>query len=389
MARLDRWKIPGFIDMPFATIDDEFSAEDNAALNYIFEVQQRFYEKYEGERLRWDSQSGIIRASRELIYNVCDGKPILHVIGYSFNIRRGELQIGHDIDILIEGNTPEEISEEIRNVLAVAYVHEVPVYPNNDELTEELAEHFHRLMVDGFTAPDEKGGRVRLKLTKAPGLKIDSIDYLNEVNINEPRHPAELALIRATVSKELGKLSEAKRLVSSLELAIDELSKLLTARRRNEKKLQKCLTENPVLLGLEYRKVIPEHKLGAEYKMDYALQRFSGLVDLMELEASNLPLFNKKGDPSQYLIHAEQQALDWLLWIERNHPYAREGLPGIIRPLCFVLIGRSKDMEEAERRKLLLRNTMFRGDIQIFTYDDVLKRGQTMHSILTGGRNNL
>ena len=66
--------------------------------------------------------------------------------------------------------------------------------------------------------------------------------------------------------------------------------------------------------------------------MDYALERRSGLVDLVEIEASHHFLFTLRGNPRQHLIHAEQQVLDWLHWIEAHGAYARERLGG-----CGVL----------------------------------------------------
>jgi hypothetical protein len=266
----------------------------------------------------------------------------------------------------------------------MAHIYEVPVYPNTDELVEELAEYYKDMMVEGFSLSDGQGKRGKYRLAKSPGSKIDAIDFLNELNLTEPRYVAELSIIRDSVKKELNKLSEVKKLLGSLEIAISEFEKSLSKEGRNESELQNCLTEYPVLLGLEYRKVIPKYKLGAEYEMDYALQRSSGLVDLMEIEASNLPIFNQKGDPSHYLVHAEQQVLDWLAWIERNNPYAREGLPGIVKPVGFVVIGRSTNLDSKRRNRLNQRNALFRGDLQILTYDNVLEKAQTMYRIITG-----
>jgi hypothetical protein len=118
--------------------------------------------------------------------------------------------------------------------------------------------------------------------------------------------------------------------------------------------------------------------------MDYALERYSGVIDVLEIESSNLQVFNKNGDPSQYLIHAEQQVMDWLRWIERNHPYARESLPGITRPIGFVVIGRSKTLDSKNRQKLLYRNTFFRGNLEVLTYDDLAQKAKTMLNILSG-----
>lgn len=382
-TRMQRWKEPEFIDIPFTT-DGKFTAEDKALCRRINKIQESFQTEGGTPQIRWNTQSGIMRASRELVFDVVDEKPVFHVISYTFNVRRCKLELAHGVDILISGETQEEKGEDIRNTLAIAYVNDVPVLPNHDGLTEELATHYRKLMVHGFSAPDKHGGRMRLALTKSPGEKIDSIDFLQGLNLSEARQPAEIALIREAVNRELYRLSEANRLLGALEVAINDLGTLLRGSRRNESDLQSCLTRNPILFGLEYRKVIPKHCLGSEFEMDYALERFTGIVDLVEIESSTFPLFTKKDDPSRYLVHAEQQIFDWLHWVERNHPYARERLPRIMRPLGFIIIGRDGGLGDRGKERLFQRNTMLRDALQILTYDDLLKRARNMLSVLAG-----
>jgi|GEM_PF-1345736 len=383
ITRIQRWKKPEFIDIPFTT-DGNFTKEDNALCHQITERQKRFSNNVGTSTLRWNTQSGIMRASRELVFDIVDEKPVFHVITYTFNVRRGQLELAYSLDILISGETEEEKDEDIRNTLAIAYINDTPVLPNRDNLAETLAKHYRKLMVQGFSAPDGRGGRIRLALTKSPGTKIDSIDFLKGMNLSEARQPAEIALIREAVNRELYKLSEANRLLGALEVAINDLGSLLGGSKRNESELQSCLTRNPILFGLEYRKVIPKHCLGSEFEMDYALERFSGMVDLVEIESSTFPLFTKKGDPSQYLIHAEQQVFDWLHWVERNHPYAREKLSRIMRPLGFVVIGSDSNLGNGGKEKLFQRNTMLRDALQILTYDDLLKKAKNILSVLSG-----
>jgi hypothetical protein len=162
------------------------------------------------------------------------------------------------------------------------------------------------------------------------------------------------------------------------------LEGLLDEKERNENALQRCLTENPILFGTEYARVIPKHGLGDEYEMDYALERVSGLVDLVEIEASTHPLFTQAGNPRKELVHAEQQVIDWLDWIEQHGEYARHRLPGLMQPLGYVIIGGTLGMSEEERKRLHRRNSMFRGALQILTYDDLLDRARTLLQILEG-----
>jgi len=386
--RIDRWKKSEFVDIPFTTTGKDFSKVDKEVSDYITEIQRDFRKEHASDYTPWDSPTGIMRSSRELIFDIRKGKPIFYVVGYFFNVRRGELQIIPNLEILMEGGSSEEINQDVLSTLAAAFVNEVPVYPNTDKLSSKLAEYYRELMVEGFLMSDEKGQETKVKLIKSPGSKIESIKYLEDITITEPRHPAEIELIRITVKQELEKLSEATHIISSLELAIKELGGLISEENRNEPKLQDCFTKNPVLFGLEYKRIIPKHKLGDDYEMDYALQHYSGLVDLLELESSNLPVFNKKGNPSHYLIHAEQQVLDWLSWIEENHPYAKKKLPGIMRPRGFVVIGSSKELNEETKTKLHYRNAIYRGIMEILTYDDVLDRAKTILQVLSETKNS-
>jgi hypothetical protein len=110
----------------------------------------------------------------------------------------------------------------------------------------------------------------------------------------------------------------------------------------------------------------------------------NGIVDLVEIEASTHKLFTQTGNPSSPLVHAEQQVIDWLDWIEKNHPYAEANLPGLISPVGFVVIGRSSTLDTGAVEKLRRRNQLFRGQIQVLTYDDLLSKANALLDRLEG-----
>jgi hypothetical protein len=221
-------------------------------------------------------------------------------------------------------------------------------------------------------------------LTRSPKHRIDDPQYISELDVTEAYSPAEISLIQDAVSKELNRLRSTRALLDALAAAIGQLEELLQGPDRNEGDLQICLTENPILFGTEYIRVIPKHRLGSEYEMDYALQRVNGVVDLVEIEASTHKLFTQTGNPSGSLVHAEQQVIDWLGWIEKNHPYAEGNLPGLIRPVGFVVIGRSSTLDTGAVEKLRRRNQLFRGQIQVLTYDDLLSKANALLHRLEG-----
>ena len=178
------------------------------------------------------------------------------------------------------------------------------------------------------------------------------------------------------------KLGNAQRTLNYLEIAISSLEQALNTKERNENQLQRILTENPILFGIEYSRIIPKHKLGAEYEIDYALEKYSGLKDIVEIESSSLKLFTKQGNPTKDLVHAEQQIIDWMNWIEQNNSYANSKVPGFISPKGFVVIGTNSELTEKDKMSLVRRNKLFNESITVLTYDDLLNKAKIMLDVL-------
>jgi len=160
--------------------------------------------------------------------------------------------------------------------------------------------------------------------------------------------------------------------------AVQEFESILTQDTIEEETLQSFLTKHPFLFGLEYSEMIPKHKLGSEYIMDFALRTYNATYHLVELERSNLKVYTTRGTPSTYLTQGEQQVQNWLRWIEENKEYARRKLENIASPKGFVIIGRDKSLSEDERKKLKMKNSLYGGKIEILTYDDLLKKARTI-----------
>lgn len=325
------------------------------------------------------SNFDILGACKELVFNVKDGKPVFHAIMYAIDTDKITIKLEHTLDVLVNSEESEEETEDdIRDTLALAAAQDVPVYPNTQELAPILEKYHRNMLVKGFTAPDGEGKRVRLRLTRSIADQIEDPNILNNLDLTEHYSPADFALIKSVVTKELLRLQNAQVLLTSLELAIQALEDLLSVEERNENSIQRCLTENPILFGIDYAHIVAKPKLGSEYEADYALQKYSGEYDLVEIESSSLKLYTKAGNPSQYLVHAEQQVIDWLHWIERNNPYAREGLPELISPVGYVIIGRKGDLTESDKHRLLRRNSVYRGQLLIMTYDDLLAKANNL-----------
>lgn len=383
--RLNLWKKSNYLPLNFTSSETDMDNPDiDRFISFVSEYYGRAKAIRKGEDDDKFSEITLFESAKEAIFDCVDNKPIIHLISYSIDASRGQIEVGHNLDILFGDTNKEEIREDVKRTLAVAKAFGVPVYPNTDKVAPILAKYTRDMLVDGFRAHDPEGKCMKLMLTNSPGAKIETIEYLGEISLAEMHTPAELHLIRQAVQQEVDQYKEAERILTNLRLAIGELKECLEDEGRNEGTLQETLTRNPILFGADYIRVIPKHKLGSDFEMDYALVRTSRLVDLVEIEASNHELFTKSGNPTQYLIHAEQQILDWLNWIERNHGYACEKLPGVMKPIGYVVIGRTQNMSEMHLKRLQQRKALFRGTIEILTYDDLLIKAQNLLRILEG-----
>jgi hypothetical protein len=163
---------------------------------------------------------------------------------------------------------------------------------------------------------------------------------------------------------------------------VDALQNALDSATREED-IQQFLQNNPQLLiqhlgGGHGRWVIPKKKLGTEHITDFVIGQRSSIGfewQAVELESPLKPLFNKNGDPSQYLNHAIRQIQDWRSWLVVNQNYASRAIadnglgmtditgaaPGLI------LIGRRNESlaQNNARRRQMARDL----NIEIRTYD--------------------
>lgn len=321
----------------------------------------------------------IIEACKELIYDRKDNKPVFHAICYLINSDKITIEQSNALDILLDDN---DTDNDILNILALAAINNVPVYPNSSDLESEYIRYHEMLLKEGWRVSDGEGNDIQVKLTRLNESSLNDITNLRDLSITCTYTPAEIALITKTALNEIDKLDTANKSLIKLETAINELEVELNAISRNESSLQNILTSNPILFGAEYVRVKSKHKLGEFYEMDYALETVSGTYHLVEIEASTHLLFNKAGDPRSILVHAEQQVMDWLEWIESNHAYADKSLPGIVSPVGYVIIGRSDTLSQKDELKLKRRNLIYRGQINILTFDSLLERARNLRRAL-------
>lgn len=202
------------------------------------------------------------------------------------------------------------------------------------------------------------------------------------------KFPEELGLSSEIGGPELippprffkGNLSEPEghpptsRTLANLYAIYMVLAELIQTPHTKERRLHEFLEQHPVAIGPSGSAVMSEVRLGDEYVIDLAIQipDVKARTLLIELEKANEPLFTKKGRPRAPVTHAIQQVEDWLRWWRENPNRVPAGLDPTIQPEGMVVIGKSSQLTDADKRRLAHLNT--NRLVKIFTYDELLRQ---------------
>lgn len=158
--------------------------------------------------------------------------------------------------------------------------------------------------------------------------------------------------------------------VDTLECTVKRFRELLNT-NPDEASVHKFLKDNIALLSFSAEEVSSKISLGNEHVTDFVIQSRDCEYILVEIEAPTHKLFTRNGNPTAALTHAIRQTSDWRDWIAENTDYARRSMPGITEPKCWVVIGRSTNLNDNEIKALRRMNKEY-ANIQIKTYDDLI-----------------
>jgi len=189
------------------------------------------------------------------------------------------------------------------------------------------------------------------------GLPGDLKDYLLERRLNE------------------APLSDA---ILSLYGLYFEISDLIQDPCTKEIDLHRLILKKPVALDAYGVRVHTEVRLGEDFRADLVLQYqlADRRVTLVELERSDHDVFTKKGRPRAEVTHAIQQVEDWLRWWRENPSKIPHPFDPTVPVEGLVVIGRSVEMDDDSRRRLLSLN--HNRLIKVITYDDLLERVKSL-----------
>lgn len=212
---------------------------------------------------------------------------------------------------------------------------------------------------EGLVTPIRTGGKELI-----PPIQVA---YHND-NTSLPKELKEFIL-----SSRLNKKPLSEPLSRMYRLFI-ELAQLVNDPQTKEKKLHSLLLENPIALDAFGLRIRAEVKLGSKYRVDLIMQyEFTDKrILLIELERAGHPIFNKKGRLRAEVTHAIQQVEDWIQWWRENPQDIPNGLDKFLPVEGLVIIGRSANMNDDSKRRLLHLNHS--RQVQVVTYDDLLDR---------------
>jgi len=205
-------------------------------------------------------------------------------------------------------------------------------------------------------------------------------DYQVEIQIITESGEASSELLHALhYKKESLETVVASLTTRPLKSKIEDFERLLAKSDVHEKRdVHPFLETNEFLLHPNPNEIFSEVSigLGTEYRIDFVIREADGTYVLVEIENPRHNLFNKSGDFTAAVSHAQRQVEDWQEWIEDNLSSMQKRFPDIVSPRGLVVIGRSINLSAEEKKRLARRNLNTRGRLSIYTYDQLLENAR-------------
>jgi hypothetical protein len=214
----------------------------------------------------------------------------------------------------------------------------------------------------------------------------------------DPNRAPEIAetdlLALEAITVELGELSPqlAQRDASQnaadlLDNYCSEFIQLLDKDGHDEETLHQWLNDPRHKLFLDPHVVEVKSKVPFGNKVsDFVLRKQDGTYTLVEIEPATTQLFQKTNhEPTQPFNHACNQIRDWQRYIRENVRTVRDelGLTDIYEPRGMVVIGRSKEIDGADKEtKNRWKDIKNKGEFAVFTYDELYESVRALISHL-------
>lgn len=174
--------------------------------------------------------------------------------------------------------------------------------------------------------------------------------------------------------------------LSDARVTTSSYTQLLARSDLTETEVQRFLEANPWLLGLEYVKIRPR-RLVPRGALDFILERYDGLHDVLELKTPQDPIVVAPDAVEDVPPTASQFSLSAALAqaLAQVHVYGevlsedgaaletRYGLSGTRHPRLFILIGQAKTLP-SHRRRVLRNLNLSLHRVEVIPYDALADR---------------
>lgn len=167
--------------------------------------------------------------------------------------------------------------------------------------------------------------------------------------------------------------------------ALAEYEELLSAKADDEPSFQEFFCRYPQFLDPMAVKVWSQPDFHGALEPDFVVRRVDDSYLVVEIEIPGKQLMTLAGQLSAGATHAEQQAVEYELFLSERVMEARNHFPGFSRAECLVVIGSQAHLTEVQRRNLRMANGR-RQDVRIVGFDWLLERARTVVGNVGEGR---
>lgn len=196
------------------------------------------------------------------------------------------------------------------------------------------------------------------------------------------RNPRAFLPVLRLLSEDDAEALQAASNLARMRRSRDELVALID-RDPPERELQTWFEEHPWIFGSEYVAREDRRRFGIDTEGDFVMRSADDFIDLFELKKASAPVLrwdasHSAWSPTRDLAEAIGQALKYAESLDDHKMILRDrfDLP-VVYPRVRVVIGRSVDWNEAQRRALRRLNAHLNG-IELLTFDQVLARADVM-----------
>ena len=211
------------------------------------------------------------------------------------------------------------------------------------------------------------------------------------------------------LSKELSEGLDQLRAASNLDRykrVLDQLERRLKSRSgypesSGNDSWQEWIYRNSWLFGPMYLEPLPWQPVGPRSRPDFIFPTLDGFFDILEIKKPDHEVLRMAGGHytwSRTTSHAIGQAVAYIaaaemgrLSLERDvidrHGRQLDRRNTVVRPRAFVLIGRDANWEEGKRESFRNLNSVLH-DVEVLTYDELLRRGRKMIDLYSHGPDN-